>query len=147
MSKESYVRGFCKAAEAAGVDPVALAKYAQQYKTDGYAPRWQEWSKMPFINFTPKNTWDISTRFMPDPNKDPQERLKRVLTPQREAWFNANSNALSKINALMSKAKFPSELDFDTDTVSMLSKIYHDEMKRTTSAPPAKVTSPLKKSK
>ena len=29
MSKESYVRGFCKAAEAAGVDPVALAKYAQ----------------------------------------------------------------------------------------------------------------------
>ena len=39
MSKESYARGFCKAAAAAGVDPVALAKYAQQYKTDGYAPR------------------------------------------------------------------------------------------------------------
>lgn len=29
MSKESYVRGFCKAAEAAGVDPVSLIKYAQ----------------------------------------------------------------------------------------------------------------------
>lgn len=29
MSKESYVKGFCKAAEAAGVDPHALAKYAQ----------------------------------------------------------------------------------------------------------------------
>lgn len=28
MSKESYIRGFCKAAEAAGVDPQALAKYA-----------------------------------------------------------------------------------------------------------------------
>lgn len=28
MSKESYARGFCKAAEAAGVDPVALAKFA-----------------------------------------------------------------------------------------------------------------------
>ena len=28
MSKESYIRGFCKAAEAAGVDPGALAKYA-----------------------------------------------------------------------------------------------------------------------
>lgn len=28
MSKESYARGFCKAAEAAGIDPVALAKYA-----------------------------------------------------------------------------------------------------------------------
>ena len=30
MSKESYTRGFCKAAAAAGVDPVALAKYAQE---------------------------------------------------------------------------------------------------------------------
>jgi hypothetical protein len=29
MSKESYARGFCKVAEAAGVDPVALAKFAQ----------------------------------------------------------------------------------------------------------------------
>ena len=30
MSKESYIRGFCKAAETAGVDPKALAKFAQQ---------------------------------------------------------------------------------------------------------------------
>ena len=29
MSKESYARGFCKAAEAAGIDPKALAKFAQ----------------------------------------------------------------------------------------------------------------------
>ena len=29
MSKESYARGFCKAAEAAGFNPVSLAKYAQ----------------------------------------------------------------------------------------------------------------------
>ena len=28
MSKESYARGFCKAAEAHGVDPTQLAKYA-----------------------------------------------------------------------------------------------------------------------
>ena len=28
MSKESYIRGFCKAAEAHGVDPVRLAKFA-----------------------------------------------------------------------------------------------------------------------
>lgn len=32
MSKESYARGFCKAAEAAGVDPVALAKFASTVK-------------------------------------------------------------------------------------------------------------------
>ena len=30
MRRESYARGFCKAAEAAGVDPQALAKYAAQ---------------------------------------------------------------------------------------------------------------------
>ena len=28
MSKESYIRGFCKAAEAHGIDPQALAKFA-----------------------------------------------------------------------------------------------------------------------
>ena len=38
MSRESYIRGFCKAAEAAGVDPVALVKYAQEFKTNGWAP-------------------------------------------------------------------------------------------------------------
>ena len=30
MSKESYIRGFCKAAEAHGVDPQSLAKYAAE---------------------------------------------------------------------------------------------------------------------
>lgn len=30
MSKESYARGFVKAAAAAGVDPVELAKFAQE---------------------------------------------------------------------------------------------------------------------
>lgn len=38
MSKESYARGFCKVAAAAGVDPVQLAKFAQKSKTDGWAP-------------------------------------------------------------------------------------------------------------
>jgi hypothetical protein len=38
MSKESYARGFCKAAEAAGVDPVALAKYASGKKVDKWNP-------------------------------------------------------------------------------------------------------------
>ena len=35
MSKESYIRGFCKAADASGVDPVALAKYAQSIVNGG----------------------------------------------------------------------------------------------------------------
>lgn len=35
MSKESYARGFCKAAAAAGVDPEALAKYAEASDSAG----------------------------------------------------------------------------------------------------------------
>ena len=39
MSKESYAIGFCKVAEDAGVDPVALAKFADAlFKTDGKIP-------------------------------------------------------------------------------------------------------------
>ena len=34
MSKESYVRGFCKVAEAYGVNPVELAKYAADIRTN-----------------------------------------------------------------------------------------------------------------
>ena len=35
MSRESYARGFCKAAGAAGVDPSALAEFAQEFKING----------------------------------------------------------------------------------------------------------------
>ena len=35
MSKESYVRGFCKAAEAQGVDPNRLAEYIQKSAKSG----------------------------------------------------------------------------------------------------------------
>lgn len=38
MSKESYIRGFCKAAEAAGVDPKELAKFA----APSYDKEWAE---------------------------------------------------------------------------------------------------------
>lgn len=34
MSRESYIRGFCKAAESYGVDPAALAKVAAPYSED-----------------------------------------------------------------------------------------------------------------
>ena len=37
MSKESYARGFCKAAQAHGVDPVALMKFAQTTRNTAVA--------------------------------------------------------------------------------------------------------------
>ena len=37
MSKESYARGFCKAAAEAGVDPVALMKFAQDTRNPAVA--------------------------------------------------------------------------------------------------------------
>lgn len=62
MSKESYARGFVKAAQAMGVDPVQLAKYAAtndvsavsgpKRKTDGWAPlfvRLLDKSEIPYV--------------------------------------------------------------------------------------------------
>ena len=99
MSKESYARGFCKAAEAAGVDPVALAKYAQQHKTDGWAP--EVVSKLgrdkPIKYYPPtllKPEWartmdkgDPSIKFT-DGNADHPSRLKPVYFPEFSKYYN-----------------------------------------------------------
>lgn len=42
MSKQSYIRGFCKAAEAHGVDPQALAKFAHQKIAGKISPTRQQ---------------------------------------------------------------------------------------------------------
>jgi len=59
MSKESYIRGFCKAAEAAGVDPSALAKYAQvppiKGKNETYGPTVRNAESQQMLNNLDKN--------------------------------------------------------------------------------------------
>jgi hypothetical protein len=58
MSKESYARGFCKAAEAAEVDPVALAKYAAEVAKDtdaGIGYRMDNGSELKSGRYVPTN--------------------------------------------------------------------------------------------
>ena len=161
MSKESYIRGFCKAAEAAGVDPNALAKFAAEtkneqpkYKTDGWAPHLTELEgrmKIPWGIFQGKNR---AVGAVPNVNglewvtndtPDHVERLYRILDPRRQAWADANTNATTKVLQILRDADYPRNTDIPHRAWGLLEDVWRDEMKRTTSAPPAQVSSPDKK--
>jgi hypothetical protein len=157
MSKESYIRGFCKAAAAAGVNPVALAKYAQQYKTEGYSPISDEpfdgEVKIPKVypegdvnSSRPPYGWSLlHPRDMQELPSTPSEKVRQILNPRHLAWHQAHTNALTKATAPLRSADFPATYKIPEDIGDMLSKLYHDEMKRTTSAPPVQVRAPVKK--
>jgi len=161
MSKESYIRGFCKAAEAAGADPVALAKYAQQYKTEGWTPDILMSPDKMSIPFPTDYGFEYTAGVPPVPSSlwraahingifgRKRERLMRILDPRREAWNAATTNAARKAVDKLTQAGYrysPDDKDeIPKNAIPLLEKIYHDEMKRTTSAPPAQVSSPAKK--
>lgn len=158
MSKESYARGFCKAAAAAGVDPVALAKYAQQYKTEGYAPEMVEYPvsgriNIPFLNNLVgeigKDT-DPELRFLDAGGRlgsliDDDFKARMALNPKLKNWVDAHTNATQKTLAPLKNIGYKQDRTIPKDIGDMLSKLYHDEMKRTTSAPPVQVSAPAKK--
>lgn len=99
MSKESYARGFVKAAAAAGVDPTGLAKFAQEFKTDGWAPRVVAilGNNKPIKYYPPTlkspeyartmDKDDRSIRFS-DANADHPARLKPIDVPGHEIFVN-----------------------------------------------------------
>jgi len=161
MSKESYARGFCKAAAAAGVDPVALAKYAQdlprwqsartrmpgaikpkpQYPTKGYVP---SSVKVDSTTGIPKfNTfWDEWETAEPQTARDfdvssdyypgHNERLKSVLDPRHKYFAQANTNAIAKIYKLLDSASYPDSKTIPNEMREKLKKLYDDEMYRAT---------------
>lgn len=166
MSKESYIRGFCKVAEAHGVDAVQLAKYAQQYKTEGWAPEFLGHKNG--IPYTTKGgdkealvggptPYDVSwaTKDYPsdpsvlgyDQDIGKRERLARILDPRRAAYNIASTNAAQKAWSLLARAGYnmTDEVKLPEHLARGLRKIWDDEMKRTTSAPPAQVSAPAKK--
>ena len=159
MSKESYVRGFCKAAEAAGIDPHALAKFAQQYKTEGYAPKMYrdpstERIDIPFLNdifgrvgekTDPKLEYLLSNGIYKPELSDKNFVARMALNPKFKNWVDAHTNASQKAVAPLVNMKYPEHDEIPKDIGDMLSKLYHDEMKRTTSAPPVQVSAPVKK--
>ena len=160
MSRESYIRGFCKAAEARGVDPQELAKFAQQYKTEGYAPEmtppWKvEKVNIPFLNdvggrVSEKTVPEISHltaggERSRDAIVNPNFKARMALNPKFKNWVDAHTNAAQKAVAPLKGIAYPLHKEIPSDIGDMLSKIYHDEMKRTTSAPPAQVSAPTKR--
>lgn len=160
MSEESYARGFCKAAAAAGVDPVALAKYAQQYKTEGYVPSMLKGEnsgsriKIPYLSSLIGGIYEDNPPLLEALNMggrvrerilDDDLKARMALNPKFKNWVDAHTNAAQKAIAPLINIGYPRDKDIPQDIGDMLSKLYHDEMKRTTSAPPVQVSAPVKK--
>ena len=76
---------------------------------------------------------------------DHVERLYRILDPRRQAWADANTNATTKVLQILRDADYPRNTDIPHRAWGLLEDVWRDEMKRTTSAPPAQVSSPDKK--
>lgn len=162
MSKESYIRGFCKAAEAAGVDPVALAKFAQEYKTDGYAPEVISevgQKGIPSYHLTGKNgpaTIKTPVELYNEayfPQRSIREYIRDAASKKHQAWSMAHIKALRDAVKPVVEAYGAGNLtgfnkdyrfdghrslkdgvkgEIDKETLGMLSKIYHDSMANST---------------
>jgi len=111
MSKGSYIRGFCKAASAAGVDPRALAKYAA-----GEAPA----SDIPYAD---EKMWkehsDYAKHGVPmllDPlmkNPEVKKQLPGFNYENTAYDFVAGTNALTKARRALYKLQLPRAKDED----------------------------------
>lgn len=152
MGKESYARGFCKVAAAHGVDAVQLAKYAQQYNTEGWAPhliKLEGRMGIPWgINGGRNSTVGVvphvdGLEWATNDTPDHVERLMRVADPRRKAWADASTNATTKVLKILQDVGYPRNTDIKSQARRFLEGVWDDEMKRTTSAPPARASTPV----
>lgn len=164
MSKESFARGFCKIAEAHGIDPVALAKFAQQYKTDGWAPapvRRIGGDDIP--GYAPmarshdvlvgNNAWAASNPTsiqqalanIVDSVSKPTEAYEDLsharaqVDPRYRNWLSAHKKALFDA---IDESGIPHLRK--PDTIDTAKKVYHRSMLDSTGTP-ARVSAPIKK--
>lgn len=160
MSKESYARGFCKEAASYGVDPVQLAKFAQEFKTNGYAPPavvrlgrqhpitfapgfietgsyafdvgpWAKAEAARFDEYEPDHPSQLSADFVP----------KNF--PEVRNWLLAHQKARQAV----ADAARPYEGDdspYRDSKMPDLGKIYHDSLLNSTGAT-SRVSAPAKK--
>ena len=105
MSKESYARGFCKVAEAAGVDPSVLLKYAQEKVTGGRAPDGTasaKSGKIPYISGYDGSMYTVDAGdeggvLRAAGGAGPViDALRKV--PWFKAWHDAHTNSIEKIS-------------------------------------------------
>ena len=148
MSKESYARGFCKAAQAAGVDPVALAKYAQDIDTHygatgGKAPegvpgadsgqipvyygRDGDVGKVSYVGEL-ANAKDIASGPVADASMN---------VPWFKNWYDAHTNALAHITRGMGDVNNKHYFDeLSPSAKKVLAPAYHQRMFLSTNTVP-----------
>ena len=139
-----------KAAETAAVGQ-------PQYPTGGYAPKMG-----PSIGGVPIPVMTYDGRVYSDRNSGaysisdpieirkpsdwvPTEKALRIANPRHGAWFAAHTNALTKATKPLRDAGVEGSDDIPKALSDAISKLYHDEMMRTTNAPAAKAVAPSKK--
>ena len=131
-----------------------------QYPTGGYAPKMRpavfgmKGVPIPMINYSgavfPDRTgagYAISSPWEAyGYDYDPTEKALRIANPRHGAWFAAHTNALIKATQPLRDAGVDQTDDIIPKALSdAISKLYHDEMMRTTNAPAAKAVAPSKK--
>ena len=79
MSKQSYIRGFCKQAAAHGVDPIALARYASELHVEKPAEETPKYSKI----------WDNVRSFL-----DKANDWHTNLSPNEKAMLHTGAGLL-----------------------------------------------------
>lgn len=129
MSKESYARGFCKAAAAAGVDPKVLFKFAQEFKTNGWAPQVVTSigkNRAPSYSYDDEgtgrggsiqliekaepieaanevqNALDLANEIYDGENRIVAVNPRAAIDPRYAAWLNAHKKALGNISEKIS---------------------------------------------
>ena len=173
MSKESYARGFCKVAEAHGVDALQLAKYAQwapknvaRLGMDGI-PMYSGHMGDAFPVQRAKNPIDLSEDSS-STRCDTYSHLRSLVDPEFKKWWTAHTNALEQAakpvrevvdtgidtsptneNRLVDHDLRGARIEslggvIDHEVMKHLAKIYHDSMAKSTGAV-SRVSAPISK--
>lgn len=124
MSKESYAKGFAKSASAMGVDPVALAKFAQEVKPVEY---FTEYDLTPDKQIARARRWGVKV-----PQKQTQmagtQNAQRPQTPQPATQPNVDNGGFdfrSEAIKLLRGAK-NSNVKLDRNVVSKMRSQWKD---------------------
>lgn len=154
MSKESYVRGFCKAAEAHGIDPVALAKFAQWAPKDvarfGSKKSIPSYSSTYDVGGNIRSPRDLLGNIWMAKNHEEVAKGRAAVDDKFKNWWVAHTNALEQaikpLRPVISETEHSDELldSQNSGLMESLAKIYHDSMAKSTGAV-SRVSAPISK--
>ena len=113
MSKESYVRGFCKAAEEHGVDPVQLAKFATTGAVTNTVPE--------KITYPPTNTQPT----LLDHIRIKDEIPANMNTPGGKEYAKTLYDSLGTVNPAL-RSTLSKGRDAGSNDLSQIASLYRD---------------------